>query len=84
MNKPKKLTTFKEDAGKLLQDLGKLIFGSIFLGSVIKEHLPKDILIIAGFFGAAICCVAGLKLAERKKDIGGDIPPLEKKEKQEN
>jgi len=29
--KPKKQTTMKEDAGKLLQDIGKLIFGSMFL-----------------------------------------------------
>jgi len=81
MKKPKKQTTIKEDAGKLLQDIGKLIFGSIFLGGVIRGHFPQGILIIGGFAGAVLFCVVGLLLAARKKDIEGGIHPPEQKEK---
>jgi len=40
MKKQKEQTTIKEDAGKLLQDIGKLIFGSMFLGGVLRGELP--------------------------------------------
>jgi len=33
MKKTRKRTTFREDVGKLLLDTGKLVFGSVFLGS---------------------------------------------------
>ena len=80
MSKLRKQTTIKEDSGKLLQDIGKLIFGSMFLGGVLRGELPQDILIIAGFTGAVIFCVAGLILAARKKNMG-DIPSPEKQGK---
>ena len=80
MKKSKDPTTIKEDSGKLLQDIGKLIFGSMFLGGVLRGELPQDTLIIAGFSGAVIFCVAGLILAARKKNIGDNHPP-EKQEK---
>jgi len=79
MKKPTNRTTIKEDSGKLLQDIGKLIFGSMFLGGVLRGELPQDILIIAGFTGAVIFCVAGLILAAKKKNIG-DITSHEKQE----
>ena len=80
MKKPRNRTTIKEDSGKLLQDIGKLIFGSMFLGGVLRGELPQDTLIIVGFTGAVTFCVAGLILAARKKNIG-DIQPPEKQEK---
>jgi hypothetical protein len=45
MKKPKNQTTIKEDSGKLLQDIGKLIFGSMFLGGVLRGELPQNMLI---------------------------------------
>jgi hypothetical protein len=36
MKKTKKHTTLREDIGKLLMDVGKLMFGSIFLGSILR------------------------------------------------
>ena len=71
MKKPKKLpkrTTMKENAGKLLLDLGKLIFGSMFLGGVLRGEVPQLLLVIAGFSGAAICCIAGLFLSVKEKN----------------
>ena len=64
----KKQTTFKQDTGKLLQDIGKLVFGSIFLGGVLRGEVPQNILLISGFVGATIFCLVGLILAVRKKD----------------
>jgi len=80
MKKSRNQTTIKEDSGKLLQDIGKLIFGSMFLGGVLRGELPQDKLIIIGFTGAVIFCVAGLILAAKKKNIG-DIQSSEKQEK---
>ena len=74
MKKPLNQTTLKEDAGKLLQDIGKLIFGSIFLGGVLKGELPQDKMLIIGFIGAVIFCVSGLILAAKKKNAG-EYPP---------
>jgi len=80
MKKQRKQTTIKEDSGKLLQDIGKLIFGSMFLGGVLRGELPQNILLIVGFIGALTFCVAGLILAAKKKDNGDKKTP----EKQEN
>ncbi|MCL2412419.1 MAG: hypothetical protein FWC97_12345 [Treponema sp.] len=67
MKNQKTSTTIREDAGKLLLDLGKLVFGSIFLGGVLRGEIPQTILVIAGFSGAAIFCICGLFLSAKKK-----------------
>ena len=69
LKKNKKRTTMKEDAGKLLLDLGKLIFGSMFLGGVLRGTIPQSILVVTGFSGAALCCLAGLFLSAKEKDF---------------
>jgi hypothetical protein len=38
MKKLKKRTSFKEDAAKILLDLGKLIFGGIFIGGILRRQ----------------------------------------------
>jgi len=68
MKKQKKQTTMKEDAGKLLQDIGKLIFGSMFLGGVLRGDLPENMIILVGFTGAVFFCIAGLILGAKKKE----------------
>ena len=50
----------RENAGKLLVDLGKLIFGAIVLGSILQGELPRVILTIGGFIVAILTCAAGL------------------------
>jgi hypothetical protein len=79
--KVKKETTLKQDAGKLLLDIGKLVFGSIFLGGVLRGEIPQLVLLIAGFAVAAGCCILGLVLSAKeqdddkdKKTRGGKIP----------
>ena len=70
MKKPRKQTTFKEDAGKLLLDIGKLVFGSIFLGGILRGEIPHAILVIGGITVAAIFCIIGLLLGTKEKKNG--------------
>jgi hypothetical protein len=71
MKKPKKrrqrwATTFREDFGKLLLDIGKLVNGSIVLGILLRGEIPDDILLIAGVAVAAVLYLVGLILGTRK------------------
>jgi uncharacterized membrane protein YraQ (UPF0718 family) len=67
MKKSKKQTTFKEDAGKLLLDLGKLVFGGIFLGSILRGEIPHSILLIGGFIAATVLFIIGLLWVSKEK-----------------
>jgi hypothetical protein len=67
MKNPIKQTTFKEDAGKVLVDIGKLIFGSVFLGSILKGSIPHIFLLFGGFFVAFGLCMIGLFMAKKEK-----------------
>ncbi|MDR1801966.1 MAG: hypothetical protein LBQ94_00025 [Treponema sp.] len=69
----KSKTTIKEDAGKLLLEAAKLVFGSLCLGGVLRGELPHVMLIIVGFAVAFVLGIVGLNLAKKKKD--GDDPP---------
>jgi hypothetical protein len=71
VKKARKRTTLKEDFGKYLLDLSKLVFGSIFLGSILHGELPRVILGASGFAGAAVLLLVGLLLAKKEK------PPLQ-------
>jgi hypothetical protein len=70
MKKPKKTlkkrTTLKEDFGKLLLDIGRLVTGSIVLGILLRGGIPDDILLIAGIAVAAVLYALGLFLGKRE------------------
>jgi hypothetical protein len=70
MKKPRKQTTFREDTGKVLIDLGKLVFGSIFLGGVLRGEIPQAILLIGGFSVATVFCLVGLWAIGKEKKNG--------------
>ena len=72
----KKQTTIKADTGKLLLDLGKLVFGSIFLGGVLRGQIPDKLLVLGGFTVATIFCIIGLFLGikEEKNRENGNSP----------
>ena len=74
MKKPRKQTTIKEDAGKLLLDLGKLVFGSIFLGGILRGEIPQAMLAIGGFAAATALCITGLFLGTKEKKNGENSP----------
>ena len=67
---PKKRTTLREDLGKYLLDLSKLVFGSIFLGSILHGELPRVILGAIGFAVAMGLLFIGLNLTKKEK-----LPP---------
>ena len=59
-------TTFRENLGKLLVDLGKLIFGSLFLGGILRGELPQVIVIMGGFTVAVLFCAVGIRWVSTK------------------
>jgi len=58
--KPRKETTMKENMGKLLLDLGKLVVGGIIIGGILRGAIPQVILIASGSAAAIICFIFGL------------------------
>jgi hypothetical protein len=40
-----------ENAGKVLINLGQLMFATLFLGSVLRDEVPQCIMMIAGIAG---------------------------------
>jgi len=65
--KVKKKTDIKENGGKVLINLGQLIFGTLFLGSVLRGEVPQYIMIIVGLFGAMVFIVCGLILSAKEQ-----------------
>ena len=68
----KKQTTFQEDAGRILIDLGKVVFGSIFLGGFLRGEIPHSILVITGFIVTLSFFAIGLLWVRKDKKIGED------------
>jgi hypothetical protein len=64
----KQPTTMKENTGKVLIDLGKLMFGSFILGGVLRGEVPQFVILISGFIGAITFIALGLILANKKKE----------------
>jgi len=67
--KAKKVTDIRENGGKVLINLGQVIFGTLFLGSVLRGGVPQYIMMIAGVTGTGLFIAFGLLLsAKEKKD----------------
>ena len=65
--KVKQRDTLKENVGKLLVDIGKLIFGALFLGSILQGELPRVIIMTSGFVAAILTCAVGLHWMSKNK-----------------
>jgi uncharacterized membrane protein YraQ (UPF0718 family) len=65
--KPRKETTMKENMGKLLLDLGKLVVGGIIIGGILRGAIPQVILIISGSIVAIIFFIFGLLWTVKEK-----------------
>jgi len=72
VGKPKKQTTIKQDIGKLLLDLGKLLFGGIFIGGILRGDFSHLFLIISGFGIGIVFCVVGLILGIKETKNGSN------------
>jgi len=66
--KPRKETTMKENMGKLLLDLGKLVVGGIIIGGILRDAIPQVILIASGTVVAIVFFIFGLLLTEKEKE----------------
>jgi drug/metabolite transporter (DMT)-like permease len=63
----------------VLIDVGKLIFGSIFLGGILRGEIPQAILAIGGLVIAIALLAAGILLVtKREKDEENGSPPAKK------
>ena len=67
MKKPRKQTDFRENAGKVLLDCGKLVFAGIFLGGVLRGEIPHIVLIAGGFVVAVLFFMIGLWWTTKEK-----------------
>jgi hypothetical protein len=69
MKKEKKPTTMKENAGKVLIDMGKLLFGSFVLGGVLRGEVPQYLILLAGLLGSGILIGIGLLWTAKEKEV---------------
>jgi len=65
--KAKKKTDIIENGGKVLINLGQLMFGTLFLGSVLRGEVPQYIIMIIGFIGTVSLIVFGLLLSAKEQ-----------------
>jgi len=65
--RPKKETTFKENLGKLMLDLGKLVFGGMFIAGILRGELPHTAIILGGLLLAIVGFAIGLLLTTEEK-----------------
>jgi hypothetical protein len=66
MKKARKRTTLKEDLAKMMSDLGKLVFGSMVLGAIIRSGLSQETQLTAGGIVAIVLLVGSLILGLRE------------------
>jgi len=77
--KRKARTTRREDVGKLLLDVGKLVFAGVFIGGLLRADFQNDILILVGIVMAIVLWILGILLIPKAKSVDSDHPS-EKKE----
>ena len=65
--KPKRQTNFKENMGKLMLDLGKLVFAGMFIAGIIQDELPQTIIIISGLALAIVGFALGLLFTTKEE-----------------
>jgi uncharacterized membrane protein YraQ (UPF0718 family) len=70
--KPKKQTTFKENLGKLLLDIGKLVFGGMFIAGILRGELPQAMIIMGGLALAIVTFALGLLFTTKEQKTEGN------------
>ena len=58
--KPKKQTNLRENMGKLMLDLGKLVFAGMFIAGIIQGELPQAAVIFSGLGLAFVGFIFGI------------------------
>ena len=59
MKKPRKRTTFKENIGRYLLDVSKLILTSIVLSSILRREIPQNLLLTTGIGAVIVTLISG-------------------------
>ncbi len=57
----------KENLGKYLLDVSKLIFGGVIISSIMKQEPNITLIIILGISTSIFCAVGGLFLIKKSK-----------------
>jgi len=70
MKKLKKKTTLKENIGKYLLDVSKLILTSIVLSSILRRELPQDLLLTIGVGMVILTFIVGVFLTTKEIKAG--------------
>jgi hypothetical protein len=68
--RPRKKTDIIENGGKVLINIGQLIFGTLFLGSVLRGEVPQFLMMIAGGIGALVFIIIGLVISAKERKTG--------------
>jgi len=58
----------RENIGKALIDVAKLIFASFILGGILRGELPQYIMILTGVVVSAICFTIGIIWTSKKPE----------------
>jgi uncharacterized membrane protein YraQ (UPF0718 family) len=70
--KQRKQTTFRENLGKLLLDIGKLVFGGMFIAGILRGELPQVMIIMGGLAIAILTFVFGLLWTTKDQKTEGN------------
>ena len=66
MKKPRKQTTLKENIGKYMLDVSKLILTSIVLSGILRREIPQDFLLTIGIGAVIVAFIVGIVLATKE------------------
>ena len=72
--------TVREDTGKLLLDIGKLVLASIVLGTILRYDIPRERLLTIGIAAVIVLFISGIILGAKKKKSEENGNQTEKKE----
>jgi hypothetical protein len=61
-------TTVHRNIGKVLINLGQVVFGTLFLGSVLRGEIPQYMMMITGIIGAATLLTIGIALVSKESN----------------
>jgi hypothetical protein len=61
----------RENIGKALIDVAKLIFASFILGTILRGELPQYIIILTGVIASTICFTIGIIWTSKKPEKKG-------------
>ena len=70
--KPRKQTNFKDNLGKLLLDIGKLVFGGMFIAGILRGELSQAMIIMGGLTLAVVTFALGLLFTTKEQKTQED------------